>query len=371
MPAMASSFFNLGSILTGVSVGWWLDPGFGVRATLGMAVGTLVGGGLQLVVQFPALKRAGFRFRPDFAWRDEGVRTVLRLMGPAVVAASAVQVNVMINSCFASSLGDGPLSWLNCAFRLMQLPLGLFGVAIGTVTLPLVSRSAAAGNWEEFRAVLGRGLRLACLLTVPATVGLVVLAEPIIGVIYEHGKFSAKSTIEAASALQYYTVGLVAYSAIKILAPAFYAMDRRQTPMLVSFGAIGANLVLNWIFAFYFGMGHRGLALSTGCVAVLNCTVLYFLMRRYAGSLQGAVLAGTVGRIFLSCVPMAGICFLARTWLFAGWTEMNFMSRVLALTGTISVAALVFFGCALLLKVEELDQVSGMLKRRWARWSGK
>src|SRR5437764_1315219 len=143
-PAMASSYFNLGSIIAGVAIGWWLDPHFGARSLVGLAIGTLVGGAWQLAGQFPSLWRVGYKYHTDFQWRDEGVRAVLTLMGPAVVAASAVQVNVLINSGFAASLGNGPVSWLNIAFRLMQLPLGIFGVAIGTVTLPLVSTSLVA-----------------------------------------------------------------------------------------------------------------------------------------------------------------------------------------------------------------------------------
>src|SRR5438132_7498683 len=148
-PAMASSYFNLGSIIAGVGIGYWLDPHFGARSLVGLAIGTLIGGAWQLIGQFPSLWKVGYTFHPDFHWRDEGVRTVLTLMGPAVIAASAVQVNVLINSGFAASITDasghvinGPVSWLNIAFRLMQLPLGIFGVAVGTVTLPLVFRKA-------------------------------------------------------------------------------------------------------------------------------------------------------------------------------------------------------------------------------------
>ena len=191
-PAMASSYFNLGSIIAGVAIGYWIDPHFGARSLVGLAIGTLIGGAWQLIGQFPSLWKVGYRFHPDFHWRDEGVRTVLTLMGPAVIAASAVQVNVLINSGFAASLGNGPVSWLNIAFRLMQLPLGIFGVAIGTVTLPLVSKSAALGNTAEFRAILARGMRLAFLLTVPSAIGLAMLASPIISVIYRartvHGR---------------------------------------------------------------------------------------------------------------------------------------------------------------------------------------
>src|SRR5881398_1319118 len=159
-PAMASSYFNLGSIIAGVAIGYWLDPHFGARSLVGLAIGTLIGGAWQLVGQFPSLWKVGYRFHADFHWRDEGVRTVLTLMGPAVIAASAVQVNVLINSGFAASLGNGPVSWLNIAFRLMQLPLGIFGVAVGTVTLPLVSRTAALGDMAGFRSALAHAMRL-------------------------------------------------------------------------------------------------------------------------------------------------------------------------------------------------------------------
>src|SRR5438552_8034547 len=249
-PAMASSYFNLGSIIGGVGMGYWIDPHFGARALVGLAIGTLIGGAWQLTGQFPSLRGVGYKYRADFHWRDEGVRTVLTLMGPAVIAASAVQVNVLINSGFAASLGNGPVSWLNIAFRLMQLPLGIFGVAIGTVTLPLVSKSAAVGNTNEFRAILARGMRLAFLLTIPSAIGLAMLAAPIISVIYQHGRFTPEMTRQTAGALQFYAIGLVSYAVLKVLTQAFYATGKRKTRMGVWFLALGANLCLCWLFAF-------------------------------------------------------------------------------------------------------------------------
>src|SRR5213595_2180772 len=281
-PAMASSYFNLGSIIAGVAIGWWLDPHFGARSLVGLAIGTLVGGAWQLTGQFPSLWRVGYKYHTDFQWRDEGVRAVLTLMGPAVIAASAVQVNVLINSGFAASLGNGPVSWLNIAFRLMQLPLGIFGVAIGTVTLPLVSRTAALGDMTGFRSALAHALRLVTLLTIPAAIGLIFLAQPIISVIYEHGRFTAEATRQTAGALQFYAIGLAAYSAVKVLAPAFYAIDRRYLPMVVSIFSIVVNFILNWFFMFKVGLGHRGLALSTSLVALTNFVLLYIMMRKYA-----------------------------------------------------------------------------------------
>ncbi|MDE2221249.1 MAG: murein biosynthesis integral membrane protein MurJ, partial [Gammaproteobacteria bacterium] len=211
MPAMASSFFNVGSIVGGVVLGYWLDPHFGPLALVGLAIGTLFGGALQLGVQLPQLHRLGFRYRPDFRWRDPGVSAVVGLMGPSVIAASTTQFNVLINSIFASQLGDGPIFWLSIAFRLMQLPLGLFGVALGTVTLPLLSRLALSGELGAFRGELSRGMRLAFLLTIPCTVGLMMLAEPIVSVLYEHGRFDARQSFEAAGALRYYAIGLAGY----------------------------------------------------------------------------------------------------------------------------------------------------------------
>ena len=258
IPAMASSFFNIGSIVVGVLLGAWLDPHFGPRALIGLAIGTLVGGALQLAVQLPSLARQGYRFRPDGRWRDPGIDAILALMGPSVIAASTTQLNVLINSIFASNLGNGPIFSLAIAFRLMQLPLGLFGVALGTVTLPLLSRLVVAGHLPAFRAELSRGMRLAFLLTIPSAVGLMMLAEPIISVLYQHGRFDAAQTAQAAGALRYYAVGLAGYSALKVLVNAFYALDHRRTPMLVSFGAVGLNLLFNWVFTFRLGWGLRG-----------------------------------------------------------------------------------------------------------------
>lgn len=368
-PAMASSYFNLGSILGGVTLAWLLDPHFGERALIGLALGTLIGGALQLVMQFPSLRRVGFHPRLDFKWNDEGVRQVLRLMGPAVIAASAVQVNVMINGRFASELpGNGPVSWLSYAFRLMQLPLGIFGVAIGTVTLPVISRSAAAGNTPELRATLAHGLRLVFLLTIPSTIGLVMLAKPIISLIYERGRFSAESTAQTAAALQCYAVGLAAYAGIKVLAPAFYAIDKRKTPMMVSFASIAINLLLNWFFTFRMGMGHRGLALSTGCVALINFTALYFLMRRELQRMETLLLGKTILKLALASGVLAACCWIGSHWLLADWAHFGLIRRILGLFSIIGAGAIVFFGSAMALQIGELDDVAAMARRKLARF---
>ena len=367
VPSMASSFFNIGSIVGGVGVGYWLDPHFGSRALIGLAVGTLIGGAMQFAVQLPSLAKVGFKFRPDFAWRDDGVKAILVLMGPAIVAASSVQLNVMINTMFASNLGDGPIFWLQIAFRLMQLPLGIFGVAIATVTLPVLSRSIAAGNVIEFRQNLARGMRLAFLLTIPSMLGLMMLAEPIISVLYQHGKFTADATAQAAGALRFYAIGLVAYSAMKVLVPAFYALDLRKTPMNVSFIAIAVNLGLNWLFTFHLRFGHLGLALSTGCVALTNFAILYVLMHRETKLLETRRLLATLAKLTIPSALLTAICGAAVHWPLAAWATMPLLPKAAWLVATIAFGGVVFFLAAQLFRIEEIDDVTDAFHRKLGR----
>jgi len=363
VPALASSFFNIGSIAGGVAFGWWIDPHFGERSLIGLALGTLLGGLLQLGVQLPGLYKAGFRLVLDFNWRDPGVRQVLVLMLPAVIAASAVQINVMINSIFASYLGDGPVSWLSYAFRLMQLPLGVFGVAVATVTLPVIAKASALGEMGRFRATLAKAMRLAVFLTLPSAVGLIFLAEPIIALIYQRGKFLDSDSLHTAEALQFYAIGLVGYSCIKVLSPAFYAINRKWTPMMVSFLSIGMNLALNWLFIFHFQMGHRGLALSTALAATVNFTLLYLLMRHVSGSLESRAMAFTLVRCLFASVPIGLLGWFSHPWLLSlGHSAV--IIRAGALMAVIAGAVSLFLFFSWVLKIEGFNEFLGIVSRK-------
>ena len=386
-PALASSFFNLGSIVGGVGVGWMLSRHYGpgnlpgqlgafhfepkvarqIWWLYGMAIGTLLGGFLQFVVQLPSLAKAHYRFRFDFGWDDPGVRTILRLMGPAVIAASAVQVNVAVNTSFASDQGNGAVSWLNSAFRLMQLPLGMFGVAIATVTLPLVSKSAAVGDVRGFRTALSKALRLAFFLTIPSAIGLVCLGEPIISLLYQHGHFTVRAAHQTAAALQFYAIGLAAYSGIKVLAPAFYALDARTTPMTVSFVAIAINVVLNIVFTRFLGWGHRGLAFSTSVTAIVNFSLLYLLMRRRTGTLDTRQMAVSLGKLAVAGAFLAFVCLFGQAVILRGYDYFTFPEKVVGLFGVIGGAGAVFFGACYLMGLEEMHEAIGIFSRKWKR----
>jgi putative peptidoglycan lipid II flippase len=355
VPAAASAFFNLGSIAGGLGCTAWLapgylsgvlgrgpapDPGLVTRAMTGMAIGTLAGGLLQLLVQVPSLWRVGFRYRPLLALRDPGLRQVARLMGPATIGAAAVQVNVFVNNNFASYLGNGPVSWLNVAFRFMQLPIGLFGVAIGTVTLPLVSRHGARGDTRAFRATVGQALELVALLCLPAAAGLALMGVPVIGLIYEHGRFASRDTAAAAQALAGYALGLAGYAGIKVLAPAFYALGDARTPMLVSVLSMVTNYALNWLFVRRLGFGHVGLALATSAVALGNFGLLFVVLRRRVGGFgQAAVTA----RIALATAVMVAVAWGVDAALVGALPAGRTVHHALRLAGVVPVAVAVFW----------------------------
>jgi putative peptidoglycan lipid II flippase len=356
VPAAASAFFNLGSIVGGLGCAAWLapdylravlgrgappDPALAARAITGMAVGTLAGGFLQLVVQLPSLRRVGFRYQPIIDVRDRGVRQVMRLMGPATIGAAAVQVNVFVNNNFASYLGNGPVSWLNVAFRFMQLPIGLFGVALGTVTLTVVSRHSARGDYRALAATVGQSLELVALFCLPAAVGLAVMGTPVIGVIYEHGRFTPRDTAAAAQALGGYAVGLAGYAGIKVFAPAFYALDDARTPMLVSLLSIGVNYGLNSIFVRRLGFGHLGLALATSAVALGNFGLLYVFLRRRIGRIGGW---SAVGRIAVASVVMAGTAWGVDAGVVSVLTRRGALAYALRLAAVMPAAVAVFWG---------------------------
>lgn len=384
VPASASSFFNLGSIVVGLLCAWWMAPGYlasvwaqggaaagaspelAERAIVGMAVGTVVGGALQLLVQVPSLYRLNYRYRPMLSFRDPGVRQVLALMGPATIGAAAVQINVLVNSNFASQLGDGAVSWLNVAFRFMQLPIGLFGVAVGVVALPAVSRSAERDDMTEFNATIVRALRLVFGLCLPAAVGLAILAPQFVGLVYQHGRFTAHDTSMAANALVAYAIGLAGYANIKVTVPAFYALGDARTPAAISCLSIVVNAIGNWLVINRLGGGHAGLAFVTSLVALLNFAVLLVLLRRRIGAFVG--LASAVLKLSVASGAVALVCLLVRVGVDLFVPVDQFFGRALVAGTAVPAAAIAFVAVAGALGVDEVGTMARRVRgRRRAR----
>jgi putative peptidoglycan lipid II flippase len=367
VPALASAFFNVGSIVGGLFLGFIAGPAIGLGAIEGMAWGTLCGGLLQFAVQWPSLRSAGHRYRPMLAFDDPGLRQMLRLMAPAVIGVAAVQINVFINSNFASSIvdpstgqiGNGPVSWLNYAFRFVQFPIGVFGVAVSTVTLPLISASAARNETAEFRSTLARSLGLVFLLCIPSAAGLIVLREPVVGLVFEHGRFTAFDTAQTANALAAYAFGLAGYGAVKVIAPAFYALDDARTPMLISVSSIAVNYTMNWLLVG--PLGHVGLALSTSTAVLVNFVLLLFFMRRKLGRLEGRRLVRSLAKIGLASAVMAGAAWLVKVELAAHLALQGFALYLSEVAAGMTVALLVFYFACRLLRVEEMDEAVNAL----------
>jgi putative peptidoglycan lipid II flippase len=376
IPALSSTFFNAGSVGSGLLLGYVVGPRLGLSLVESMAYGVVFGGAVQLLAQMPSLVRAGFGFRPAWHWSHPGLQQILRLMGPAIIGNAAVQVNVMVNTYFASGITDasgqvinGPVSWLNCAFRFMQLPLGLFGVAIASATLPAISRSAARGEMDHFRYTLSRSLALVFLLTVPSAVGLVVLGESMIGAIYEWGRFQPFDTRQTAVALAAYAIGLAGYSAVKILAPAFYALNDARTPMLVSVASILINAAAASTLVKIAGLGHAGLALSTSLVALFGATFLMTLLGRRTGGLHGSALASSMVRISAASVLMGLFCWLCRRGIHE-LLDPGKLRQFADLAVCIPAGLGVFLGLCRLLKVREMDAALSAIGRPLARRLG-
>ena len=380
VPAMASTFFNIGSVGFGIVLGVWMGPLLHLSRIEGMAIGVVLGGALQLVWQLPSLHRLGFHFRAELDWSDPGLQRILRLMIPAILGNAAVQINVMVNTNFASSIHDpirgldGPVSWLSYAFRFMQLPLGLFGVAMASATLPSIARSVARGEMDEFRRTLSNSLGTVFLLTIPSSVGLVVLGKSIIGGIYQGGRFQLYDTQQTAVALSYYAIGLMGYAALKVLSPAFYALNDARTPMLVSLGSILVNYAAASTMIRFAGLGHAGLALSTSAVALFGFVVLFAVLRKRIGGVHGRDLATQIGKVSLASAIMGAVIFATSRGM-AMWIGVSQMARLADLAVSIPVGLGVYYAACRALGIREIDAVirafAGPIQRRLGRASGR
>jgi putative peptidoglycan lipid II flippase len=285
-------------------------------------------------------------------------------MWPSVIAGSMVQVNVLVNGAFASEINGGR-TWLACAFRLMYLPIGLFGVSLATVTLPAVARSYARQELGPFGNTVKSSLRLALFLSIPAAVGLIVLAKPVIALIYQHGRFTAHDTAMTALALQAYAIGLAGYAAIRLLTPCFYALDLPRVPMRITMIAIGVNLVLNLLNMTVFHLGHAGLALASSCVCLVNVSQLAFALSRRVDFGGAAEWTGYLTRVLLASALCGATAF--GLWWVTDTHVHGFVLRALGLFVAIGGAVAVYAGAGYALKIGETREAAALVQRRLLR----
>ncbi len=391
IPASASTVFNIVSIAVGLGMAYWLSgggwldsgdknavPDFPAQwAIIGMAIGTLIGGASQFLMQIPSLLKVGFRFSPILSFTDAGVKKVMALMGPAIIGTSAVQVNVLINTYFVSGI-EGAQGWLSYSFRLMQLPIGLFGVAVGTAAIPVLSRLASEGKIKDFRDTVSSSMNLVFLMTLPSACGLIVLGEPIVRLIYERGKFDETATAMSAAALAGYSVGLTGYAAIKILSPAFYALNDAKTPMMIAIGSIGVNLVGSYYLRNFLsqygvtpetpgGYGHVGVALATSLVALVNFSALALILRSRIKRLNGREIIFSFLKIAAASAVMSAAAYGSYHLLLSRYGSATLTLRIIEAFAPITAGGIAFVIAAKLLRVSELEQAVGTIRRKFAR----
>lgn len=388
VPASASTAFNIVSIIVGLGfayflsdgrMAWGIDskavaPDFAQWAIIGMSIGVLIGGGTQFLIQVPSLLKVGFRFKPILSFTDPGVRKVAWLMAPAIIGTSAVQIKVFVDVFFLSGI-EGGNTWLPLAFRLMQLPIGLFGVAIGTAAIPTLSRLAAEEKFAEFRNTLSEAMRLVFMLTIPAACGLIVLARPIMSLIFERGKFTPFDTDMSAYALIAYSIGLAGYAAIKVLTPSFYALDDVRTPMIVSLSSILVYIATGYSFMSFFskvgvtvdnpnGLAHVGLPLATSCIALVSFCFLTFMMRRKIKRLNGRAILSAFVKIAAASAIMSVICYFLNQFLHVQFGGHNLFHKLTEVLIPVVVGGIIFLVVGKLLQINEIEKVYRLFARK-------
>jgi len=364
VPALAPAMYNVVFIVSAIGL-YPLFARIGVPPVMCLAVGMLGGGLAQVLTQWPMLRREGYHHAWTLNFRDASLHEVLVLMGPGTIGGAAAQINVFVNTVLATSEAGAP-SALNYAFRLMYLPVGIFAVSVATAAIPELATHAARQSHDSMRRTLSWALRLMLMLSVPATVGLMVLASPIVAMIYEHGTFKVQDEVMVASSLFFYAIGIVGYSIVKIALPSFYSLRDARTPVIVSVVAIATNVALNlWLHAL---LGYRGLALGTALSATANAGLLLFLLSRRLEGLDGARVLQSLGKIVAASAIMGVAAYFTESWLHDQFGARTTVAHAIRVFGGIAAGLATLAAAAWALRIDEFSQamqrVIGRLRPR-------
>ncbi|PYN36291.1 MAG: murein biosynthesis integral membrane protein MurJ [Candidatus Rokuibacteriota bacterium] len=352
--AIGPAVLNVGMIVAVVLLPRYLD-----QPIVSLAIGVLAGGVGQLVVQVPTLSACGLLVMPSRDLRHPAIRRITRLLLPAVFGLAAVQLMVFVNTLLASLLPLGSISYLYYADRVMEFPLGVFGIALASASLPVMSRHAAARDDRALADTLNFALRLALYVSVPATVGLVALRTPIVRVLFERGRFGPAETAATAEALAWYAVGLAGFAGSRIVAQTFYARSEAATAVRWGIVSIVANVVA--ALALMGPLGHAGLAGAASVGAYVNLLALLVIARLRLGRLGGRALVDGAARTLLASAPLAALCWLALAW----WPpHPSFVVDAAWLAATIAAGTGAFWAASAALGISERTALLGLARRR-------
>jgi putative peptidoglycan lipid II flippase len=363
VPSMASCFFNLGSIVAGVTL-TLSAPYFGYTPIVGMAWGVIAGGILQVAIQIPSLRREGFHYRPLLDFSDPGLRRILLLMLPAVLGFAAPQINNFINTWFASGCETGSLSWLQYAYRVLWFPIGLVGSSLAIAAMPVMSRHAATGDRDSLRRAYTSATVMSFILSIPAMCGLIFLSQPIIQVLFERGQFGALDTHRTALALSIYALSLTAFSALKIAIPIFYALNKTRYPVIGAFLTVGLNLII--IFTFIDRLQYCAIALSFALFTTFNFLFLAAILYRCLQGFPVGYMLVCVLKIVPVSIAMGALCWWLNTALRALLSGMPFAFGW-ALLVSILCGTLFYAVCISAMRIPEFDEIRSKILTRIKR----
>lgn len=369
---LASAVLNVGMVIVGLA----LIPvvrAFGQPAILAMGIGVLVGGVLQFAYQLPPLHRLGFRLRLQWPRRDSGVRRVALLMVPATVSSAAWQINIVVNTLIASHLQQGSVSWLYYALRLQQLPVGVLGVSFGMVAMTKQAYAMAESDVARFKETLESTLRLMIVATLPAMVWLIVLSQPIVALLFEHGRFGAGDTVQTAGALVMYSLGVPFAAGVNVMVGAFYALDAPWLAVRASVVSVAVNLGLNLLFVgplAFLGLGHRGLALATSVAAAVNLLQLLVYVRRRVGRFGGRRVLDSALRAGAASALAGLACWGALATLGNAWHRGIAVEALVVAAGSALMLGL-SWALMRVLRVRELATVESLARSAVRRLTGR
>lgn len=351
IPSIAPAFWNVASILVPLAMFAYLKSR-GVDPIFGAAIGVTAGGLIQFAVQLPSVRRRGFRYTPTLSFRDPEFRKVMALFLPVAVGLSGSRINIFVNTILVTSLPEGSLSWLNYAYRIMHLPLGLFGMAVMAVSLPSFSRLAAENRPDDLRRALDDSLKMVLFLTVPSSVLIAALAHPLTSVLYEHGsRFTAADTAPTALALALYMLGVPFISALRNVAGVFYAHHDARAPLIASFAGVGLNIVLN--LTLKGPLGLRAFPFSASIAAVVNVLILYLWLPKKIGRFAHRPLALYSGRLLVASLAGGAAAWAAFRALGAA-AESSFIAKLAGVAGCGFAGLLIFLLASRLLGLAEI-----------------
>ncbi|HEV3219363.1 MAG TPA: murein biosynthesis integral membrane protein MurJ [Candidatus Acidoferrales bacterium] len=365
VPALTPAISNIAIIIFSTALVWrWFHS-----AAISLAIGVAVGGLLQFLMQLPQLVRKGMRFRLGISFSDPGIQRIAMLMIPGVFGLGVAQINVIVDTLFLTSsrMPMGSVSSLYYADRIMQLVLGSYAVAVATAILPMMSRQARAMDFAAVKQTLGFAVRIVTFITIPATVGILMLRQPIIRVLFQHGQFGVESTILTARALLFYVTGLPAISAVKLIVQAFYSTRDTRTPVLIAASVLVLNIVLNSLFLVFLisRLKNGGPALATAISAYVNCGVLFWIFRGRHGRIGAREILRSSGKVIAAAALMGSLCWLAVQYGHVGSHPSLGMDAAL-LGATIAGAVAIYLGLSWLFRARELREVYEIVFHRKA-----